>query len=480
MAHVDGPATGPPSDPWPTSPLYPVSGPILPPSRQRPRWLVLVAAGTAALAAIIFTAVACWPRSGGASTSPLAFRPVTEAGTVTFAEDGQPQFTQLVGDRTVVAATVGIDLELVAVDLATGEERWRNRLAGLEGRRWLYLAATPQLVVVRTDLTSTAEPRPLIALDAETGQERWRQNVFGNDPVFIRGEVVAVADEKQRQLVGLDPGTGERSWRIDYPGGERAAVVPLFGADDLAGPSRLDGTPQDRGQTRVALVGSDRSVRVVDLTNGAIEWHRTNVAHPRDWLLAYEDQLFVAEYEAGYRVLSYDLTDEAGLPRTIFAVDDPDRWVGSGLQLCGTDRVCLLDQAGSDPETTELVMLDAAGATGMMWRRSVSPGGLLPVGELVVINGQGPVATGYDRDGELVFQRGGFAVRLNLGNLLLFGEEPLSLRRDLSLVGYSIEADGFVGLDVARGVAGEGCSWGGVYLVCPGWEQAVGWQFADE
>lgn len=481
---ASGPGSPIPTDPWSGSTYFPVMDTVpQPPRRGVPWWLVPVAVATAALAVATFAVVAFWPRSGDGPDTPLAFRPVAEVGKIEFGEGADPVLTRVFGDRVYAAAVVADEIEVVAADLATGEERWRKSIAGSEGQQWGSVFPTPEAVLVVADELIREDPRPLVVLDAETGEERWRRDVYGNDRIFIQDDVLALDDADGQRLAGLDLAEGGQMWEVAYPEGQftsAATVVPVWSTADLAGPSRLDGSPAERGGGRIVLVGADRSARLVDTSTGEVEWERTNVASPADLLLAYEKWLFAADEDSGYRVLSYDLTDAVAQPRTLYTADDTARFPASSLYPCGPERVCLLDRT-RDPDSTEVVVIDAAGSGGQLWRQPApSAEELLPVGDLVVANGVGPSTVAYDQDGNEVFDRSGVAVRLNAGNLLVFGDKPSSFRDDLSLLGVQVATGDVVGLDQARGVRGSACSWGGVHLACPTSDAAIIWRFANE
>lgn len=481
-----------PVDPWAASapPVTLAPTGLLPeptPRRSR-RWLVPVVAATAVLAVIIFIAVVVWPASDGPD-APLAFHPVAEAGQVAFGADARPALAHLTGDRLYAGATVGDHLELVATDLAADTEAWRTIVRGGSDQSWDWLIASPTAVVLSAGPRLSAHPRLLVSLDPVTGQERWRREVPNRVAVFVREGVLAFTAEADHVLTGLDPVTGRATWEVDYSSedsGRSPALTTVLTAADYAGAGSFDGAPVHRSGGGVIVVSADRSARLIDLATGEPTWQHSNVADPTDVLFAYDGWLYVTEQTEGYRVLAYDLTTPGGQPRTLYPVEDTTRHPITPPQPCGRDRICLLDQSGYDQESIEVVAIDTADGQGQAWRRP-APGAdqLTTVGELVVASGGTPAVVAFDRDGAVAFEQpAGLAVRLNEGNLLVFGEDAWSSYADVSLLGYALAERRLVALHTVREVNATACAWGTVagegFLACPTRQNVTIWRFASD
>jgi outer membrane protein assembly factor BamB len=112
----------------------------------------------------------------------------------------------------------GLDRRVVAVDLASGQQRWASRLGGIIGGG----------VVVGGDTVYAATTRPegrVSALDGKTGQRIWRTSIGPvNAPLALIGGLV-IAPTQKGNIVALDARTGEVRWHQQL-GVARTAAVP--------------------------------------------------------------------------------------------------------------------------------------------------------------------------------------------------------------------------------------------------------------
>ena len=123
------------------------------------------------------------------------------------------------GGLVVVPTTRG---RLVALDAATGRERWVVEVQPLA--RWATPVLTPEAVYVgATDGT-------LRALDPETGAEVWATTFdggIGGAPLAAGGVVyVGTYDER---VIGLDAATGEVVWEHGVSGRVKSGIVAAGG-----------------------------------------------------------------------------------------------------------------------------------------------------------------------------------------------------------------------------------------------------------
>ena len=120
----------------------------------------------------------------------------------------------------------GLDSVIVAFDVATGERRWES----VVGPGWAYTGRVSALSVADgTVYACLREPLEwngwrtvghVVAVDAATGIERWRYrmsfetvwNFCMGEPVPA-GDMLIVADAGGNNYVGLDRSTGEFRWR---------------------------------------------------------------------------------------------------------------------------------------------------------------------------------------------------------------------------------------------------------------------------
>ncbi len=159
----------------------------------------------------------------------------------------------VVGD-TVVAVDGLMDSELVGVDLATGEERWRTLTAHeFEDPRLVMggVHTDGRYVYVAVDLTdmslpSDQTPTFIIAVDPASGAEVWRTQVDDNvAPVLDIGSVASLDDgtlmafvvygshNGSSEMVVVDTATGQRRWQVPLSS-VYASVAHIDGTTVLA------------------------------------------------------------------------------------------------------------------------------------------------------------------------------------------------------------------------------------------------------
>jgi outer membrane protein assembly factor BamB len=163
-----------------------------------------------------------WPAphfdAAGTSYNPAAVGPTSEPSERWRVASDRPTGRIVVAGGTAYVPT---SEALVARDVATGEVQWR--LAPVEegdgggsvGRPY----PTAPCVVDGTVFVGTRDRRGLLALDAATGAERWRY-APGEDPDVSAapvplgdGQWVAYGDESGR-VAALDVETGEVAWGV--------------------------------------------------------------------------------------------------------------------------------------------------------------------------------------------------------------------------------------------------------------------------
>ncbi|MEU7935164.1 Hsp70 family protein [Micromonospora echinofusca] len=456
------------SSPWApaaSSPGGGRSGLALP--RRRALWISLAA--VLALAGVATAAVLYLTRD---RYPALEFRTVDQltrvpAGT----ERPADMFTAVLGDRAYLGYPLGDGrLEVVAVDAGTGAVKWRRQTAATS-ERWERIVALPGAVAVVADAIGDDTPRDLVLLDGASGDQRWRRPILGDDDVLFGDGVAVQVDRTGKRLVGLRLRDGGEIWAQPSPRDEydntRTAVHPVTTDKALAGPAFLDGSPRDpwRGDVgRIVQVGADRSVRLIEMGSGRVVSTRAGVADHDDLVVAHEDRLYVARDDAGYQLLAYDLTSDAQ-PKVLYTAED-DRRRPKSLVPCGEHRACLLEVTGGDDETAEVVA-----ATEEKWTRWKAPEAtlLVPLGEHLLARRTTPEAAGtlFGPDGRAVLsERGGVAVRLDAGNVLLLADPPSSIEDDRSVAGMSVGSGQVAELGQLKDVRSDSCSWNTSVIVC--------------
>ncbi|MFG2013123.1 Hsp70 family protein [Micromonospora sp. NPDC048868] len=441
------------------------SGPALP--RRRALWISLAA--VLALAGVATAAVLYLTRD---RYPALEFRTVDQltrvpAGT----ERPADMFTAVLGQRAYLGYPLGDGrLEVVAVDAGTGAVKWRKQTA-VSSDRWKGIVALPGAVAVFADAIGDDTPRDLVLLDGASGDQRWRRSILGNDDVIFGDGVAVQVDRAGKRLVGLRLGDGGEVWSLPSPRDEydntRTSVHPVTTDKALGGPAFLDGSPRDpwRGEVnRIVQVGADRSVRLVDMGSGQVVRTRAGVADHDDLVVAHEDRLYVARDDAGYQLLAYDLTSDAQ-PKVLYTAED-DKRRPEALVPCGERRACLLEVTGGDDETTEVVAATEEKVSRWKAPRATR---LVPLGEHLLARRTSPESAGtlFGPDGRAVLaDRGGVAVRLDAGNLLLLADPPSSVEDDRSVAGLSVGSGEVAELGQLADVRSDTCSWNTSVIAC--------------
>jgi hypothetical protein len=142
--------------------------------------------------------------------------------------DGKPLWEfDLEGDATTAMKTKGgvalqglvsggdssSTVELVVVDLKSGQKRWGDT----------YQSAS---VYVADDAIAVTQKDTIDLLDPESGSARWTADVVGVYSPFIAGDqVLAFAYDDAGTLVSLSLSSGKEQWSADSNGGEFSAAV---------------------------------------------------------------------------------------------------------------------------------------------------------------------------------------------------------------------------------------------------------------
>ncbi|MEU8157278.1 Hsp70 family protein [Micromonospora sp. NPDC048986] len=493
-APAGAPAPVVPSQPWPgpTPPAGPPPGPGLagasptPPVGathwRRARWVVLgavLALGGVATAATLYLTRDRYPDLEFASLRELSR---LSAG----AERPVGMWTAVLDDRAYLAFPLPDDrLEVVAVDAGNGREVWREQ-TDVRADDWEAIIAVPGAVAVLADAPGDSTPRPLAVLDGRSGEQRWQRALRGDDDVYFTDDTAVVVDRAADELVGLRLTNGSAKWKQPNPRGQYAGgrtVVRPVGTDAAAGgPAFLDGTPRNpwvsKGR-RLVQVGADRSVRLLDMASGVVLRQWGSVADLDDLVVAHEDRLYVAANEGGYQLLSYDLGSDA--EPVVLHRSGNDAFRPKELVACGERRACLLQVPDNDVARTEVV----AATEGERMIRWSAPGvtGLVPLGEQVLAQRElpEPTVTVFDAAGKPVLRdRGGVAVRLDAGNLLVFAKAPSVVADNRVLAGVWAESGEVDELGELKDVRSSSCSWNTHVIACGADKDFVLYRFSDD
>lgn len=196
------------------------------------------------------------------------------------------------GTVAVSEGDAGTDARMVGIDVETGEEVWRGGADGLSSTAW-PVSDGERFYGTTVSFTMDGSVEPtwvLVAVDGATGSERWRFDV-GATPVFVDtavpvagGEAVALllGGETERVVV-LDATSGELLWETPLAS-DQASVAHVDGVTVVVDGTRMRGVDDDGVELwSVAAPGagnpSDPSAGAVDLValDGRLFAHRLDV-----------------------------------------------------------------------------------------------------------------------------------------------------------------------------------------------------------
>ena len=164
------------------------------------------------------------------------------------------------GDLVVFPFASG---QLLAVDAATGLERWSGQVAGSRrGRAIAFIRdLTGDPVIAGNVVIAGSSSGRINAFDRATGAELWSDRDGANSPVMLAGGS-AFAVNDQAQLVRLDAATGGRIFSVDLPYFTTNRVRKQEAIFVNYGPVLAGG--------RLFVASSDGSLRSFDPRSGAL------------------------------------------------------------------------------------------------------------------------------------------------------------------------------------------------------------------
>ncbi|ROT28088.1 Hsp70 family protein [Micromonospora sp. HM5-17] len=449
--------------------------------RRRVVWLgagAAVAVVAVAAAAVLYLTRDPYPA--------LDFAPFAEVGRIATREpDATTLLTTTGGDRAYVGYQRSDNrLDVAVVDPTTAKvARWFTTDETAE--RWLWLQALPKALIVRGGATSSSDPGVLVGFDPDTGKKLWSRQISGGAEAHSYDEYVVLLDRDADAVIGINARTG-REWSLPSPKGEfgsDSAVEPVHTPGEYGGTADAYGNhmlPNRGKEPGLVEVGADGSVRLIDVAAGKVLKERANAADTDDLLLAYEGELFVAPKSGGYGLARFDLRT-LGTPTTVYTAPDKSRQPVDLLP-CGEHQVCVLETAGTDSATAQLVAVRTDKAE-VAWRRDVPKGERLrAVGQNIVVQttSSGTTVRLFTPDGRKVLEREGVASRINGGNLLLFDDALSTYPGTMSVAGVVAKSGRLTQLGPLKEVVGTSCSWTTSVLICAGRSEFVLTRFVAE
>ena len=225
----------------------------------------------------------------------------TLMGELLWRHDGSAPILAPPSVRDGVLVVTNVDDLAVALDARTGELQWQYRAQrDLTREAELALYAAPEALLSDGEALLGFSTGALIAVDIETGEERWRRDVGeGRYPDLVAAPALGATDYYTagyfEPLVAIDRATRSVRWRLDvggayrpvldpasdggvlyHPGtdGKLRAVSTLTGAEMWVWDSGTRGaitTPQIT-EAGLVVASSEGSVYLVDPTTGAELW----------------------------------------------------------------------------------------------------------------------------------------------------------------------------------------------------------------
>ena len=135
-----------------------------------------------------------------------------------------------------------VDDLAVALDLATGELIWQHKeKRDISRSAELALYAAPEATIAGSDALLGFSTGALVAVDVDTGEERWRRDIGeGRYPDLVAAPVMNQADFFTagyfEPLVAIDQASQSVRWRVDVGGAFEPAIDPADGGARLYHP----------------------------------------------------------------------------------------------------------------------------------------------------------------------------------------------------------------------------------------------------
>lgn len=124
--------------------------------------------------------------------------------------------------------------ELVAVDVADGSARWREKIASPSGRteleRMVDVDAAPQ--VVEGTVVAAAYHGKVLAMEADSGRQIWSRSFSVHNDLLVRGDRVFLLND-EGHVVALDRTSGSTLWTQKDLGDSGALSDPAWAGDWL-------------------------------------------------------------------------------------------------------------------------------------------------------------------------------------------------------------------------------------------------------
>ncbi|MFC7275147.1 PQQ-binding-like beta-propeller repeat protein [Paractinoplanes rhizophilus] len=285
-------------------------------------------------------------------------------------------------------------IEVNATDPHTGAVLW-TRAGVVNGASLVNLAAVSPAVLLTAN-TQAGDPaeRLVTALRPSDGARLWSAVMIGDEVLIPHDRVVVQWSPSTGQTSAYDWATGTKRWSLAAGSDPVVRTMGVRAAGDM--------TPYSFTGDWLVQVTRSGHAQVRDIRSGEL-LHTVAAGTPRadGTITAIDGRLFTEEGgPAGYRLRVTDLSTPAGTSAVVFS-----EAVGhslAGFDLCGADRLCLLDQEAGG--RTTLAAVDLA-TRRTLWRVAGPEhgSGVSSLGGAILVGGEG-TAVLYNAAGRSVFR----------------------------------------------------------------------------
>jgi hypothetical protein len=471
-----------PTSAAPTSPATPASpapvgltGPMAPlhdgGSPGRPwyrRRSILISAGAAVLALVVAAGVALY-LSGYHERGFTALQSVRTYRFPSNGDHGSPKaWATVVGNTAYLSVEHGDQLQVTARELDSGKQDWRKTVGHADN--WNNPYASGDVLVLVGSKSDDSGSDQVWTVRRDNGDQTWHGSFsHSDDDYWFKGDTLYSWKKSDAQRRATNVDTGKDLWHVKEDAGVKFRAGFVW--SDYAGAANWAGGPADGTTDGGALVSidSDGGVTVLDPNNGHKVVSKGNRIDPNGETLLYDGKLFSATSGDGYRLQAYDLKtlDPVGSP---FQVDDKRSL--QRLFVCGKERICALDEKGSDSGSTRIVLFDTGlgthGSHGVPGAQHVTP-----VGDRVVVSykqGNDTVSTILDEEGAQVGKVfSGGAAPVDDASVIAapgIGTDGTADGSQWTVAGIGAQSGDVTQLGPLAAYLGS-CGWNDTYLACP-------------
>lgn len=149
-----------------------------------------------------------------------------------------PRAAPLIAGERLITVTAGAEMR--SLDRHTGAEQWQAALVppASDAQKPCGYASSPLLYKDSVIALAGGAGRGVVAIDLATGRQRWASQDFLNgysSPLLIEvGGRPSLVVFTAGEISGLDPDTGALEWSVPHPADYGVNVaLPLFGDDNL-------------------------------------------------------------------------------------------------------------------------------------------------------------------------------------------------------------------------------------------------------